>query len=194
MAVFIVSFSLTVLSVFAYDLMVVKSDGAWANRYGEDMLDRPIAPGVVITIEKSYSICGHQVEENLERPEDWTGRPFRELLQRYPEGDGWRWELRPGQIRLHRNDHSLCPEDAAKRHLGVVGGVVAVIVGPPGVFGGIDRLTDLPADRFPAPLFRLAEQGWLDMMTLEELSLLLDGMDESNGHKEKDSTEGRRKP
>ncbi|ABZ84384.1 hypothetical protein HM1_1826 [Heliomicrobium modesticaldum Ice1] len=189
-----VTFSLTVITVFAYDFMVVKSDGAWANRYGKDMLHQPIAPGVAITIEKTYRLCGHQEIENLERPEDWTGRPFRELLQRYPESAGWRWELRPGQIRLFRSVDGLCPDDAAKRHLGIVGGVVAVIVGPPGLYGGIDRLTDLPAERLPRPLYELAERGWLGGMTPEELSLLLDGMDESDGHKEKDSTEGRRKP
>ncbi|MBM7868057.1 hypothetical protein GTO89_15375 [Heliobacterium gestii] len=191
---FIVSFSLTVLSVFAYDLMVVKNDGSWASRYGKDMLDRPIAPGVVITIEKNYHICGHKTVENLDRPDDWTGRLFRELLQRYPEGDNWHWELSPGQIRLLRSCEGLCPDDAAKRHLGVVNGVVAVIVGPPGCFGGIDRLTHLPAERLPAPVYQLAQRGWLDGMTLDELSLLMDGVDGSNSHKEKESSEGRRKP
>ncbi|MBC9785671.1 hypothetical protein H1S01_14345 [Heliobacterium chlorum] len=182
-SLYFLTFTLTYMTVFAYDFMVVNGQSSWKERFGKDYLDRPIAPGVAITVETTHQLCGHKTIENLDRPEDWTGRPFRELMQRYPEKEGWQWELRPGNIIFSRSVTGLCADDSAKRHLGVSEGVVAVIVGPPGVYGGIDRLTNIEVSRLPEPLRRMAEAGWLTPELENDISLYLDGMDESNSHK-----------
>lgn len=190
--VFGVSFILTYLGVLTYDMIVVDSKSSSSRRAEMELLGQKIVPGVAISLETTHILCNHAVTETLERPEDWTGRPFRELLQRYPEKEGWQWELKPGQIILRRAVPGFCADDSNKRHLGVAGGVIAIIIGPPGINGGIDRLTQIQAQRLPTALRHLAEAGLLDFSSEEELLQVLDGMDESDGRKEKESPEKRR--
>ncbi|QGG46684.1 hypothetical protein [Heliorestis convoluta] len=186
------AFTLTYLGVIVYDRLSVENTETLTKYTQEELLDRPIAPGVAIYMKTTYAISQETVTEALERPYDWAGRSFRELLQRFPEKEGWQWELRPGQIIFHRTVPTLSPDDASQRHLGIVEGVIAIIIGPPGIYGGVDRLTQIEAQHLPEALRRIAESGWLAWNDEEILYQILDGMDESNRPFEQDSMDARR--
>ncbi|KAB2951249.1 hypothetical protein F9B85_12835 [Heliorestis acidaminivorans] len=190
--IFWITFTLTYLGVLAYDRLGNSSFDDNTKYSTQELLDRPIAPGVAIYMKTTYSLSQETVVEALERPYDWTGRPFRELLQRFPDREGWQYELKPGQIIFQRTLSTLSPQDATKRHLGIVEGVIAIIIGPPGIYGGVDRLTTIEAQYLPEALRRVAESGWLAWSDEEVLYQILDGMDESNRHYEQDSYDARR--
>ncbi|MDD2422050.1 MAG: hypothetical protein PHC60_01740 [Heliobacteriaceae bacterium] len=177
------------LVIFAGNVVATGSQAVSRSAGGEWPEGR-IAPGVAITTETSYTLCRHTAYTTLERPEDWTGRPFRQLRQRFPEREGWQAELRPGQIILRRMVEGLCPVDAARRHLGIVDGVVAVIVGPPGINGGIDRMTRIPAAQLPAVLQELAAVDGVDSDGNGNFWAALARFDDRLGRGEKESPAG----
>ncbi|MCW2278073.1 hypothetical protein [Heliophilum fasciatum] len=163
---FLSSFTLTYLGVIAYDKWVAVKETTSDPR---DIYNERITPGTVIELRTEYRMSQHVQVERLPQPEKWTGYTVRQLLQRFPEQGSWQCTMLPGRLVLVRTVDGLSPQDALRRHAGVANGVVAIIIGPPGINGGIDRLTKIELHQLPPGLRQRVEAGTLEIASEEEL-------------------------
>lgn len=137
-----------------------------------------IAPGTAIQLKIHYKLCNHTETSLMERNEDWVGKQVNELSLRFPKEQGWKMERFNGSIVFSRDEMGLCPEDANKRHMGAAGEYIGIFIGPPGINGGLDKLTRIRVEQLPEHLKVLANSGRLEINREEELAQVLDGYDE----------------
>ncbi len=122
-----------------------------------------------------YTLCGHWEPLNLSSFSKITSE---QLLDRFPEEQGWRIEDTGEKLIITKHIKALCPADEEKRHLGRFGDYVAVIKGPPGIDGGIVEVTDIKLSDLPSDLRKSAEQGTLNFPNAQSILEALDSMDE----------------
>lgn len=122
-----------------------------------------------------YTLCGHWEPLNLGSFSKITSE---QLLDRFPEEQGWHIEDTGEKLIITKHIKALCPADEEKRHLGRFGDYVAVIKGPPGIDGGIVEVTDIKLSDLPSDLRKSAEQGTLNFPNAQSILEALDSMDE----------------
>ena len=132
-----------------------------------------------IVREYRYTKCGH-VEVGIPVVDPGLqGMSMDQLKQRYKGEEGWEViEAESNRIILRLSLDGFCPQDAVKRHLGVVDGKVAIFYGPAGYPGGLEKLTNLPVSALPEKWQQQIVLGWLEFADVESLVQALDNLDE----------------
>ena len=144
-----------------------------------DRMGRKITQATEIIREYRYVRCGHVTVGIPVCEPGLQGLTLVELKQRYREEEGWEvFAVGANRIVLRLNLEGFCPEDAAKRHLGVVDGRIAIFYGPAGFAGGLERLTDLSVSVLPAEWQQQIILGGLEFSDVESLVQALDNLDE----------------
>ncbi|MDH7478596.1 MAG: hypothetical protein QHH02_01140, partial [Syntrophomonadaceae bacterium] len=102
-----------------------------------------------------------------------------QLKRLYPASEGWQVDFsQPNRVVMRLNLEQLCPVDAAKRHLGVVDGRVAIFIGPAGFNGALEKLTSISLAGLPPEWQEQLHQGTLEFGDAETLAQTLDSLDD----------------
>ncbi|MHB1126439.1 MAG: hypothetical protein ACYC2T_05700 [Bacillota bacterium] len=141
--------------------------------------DQIVAPGTKVFIQNRYRLCNHQLPVDVPSDLSLVGIAWEDLDKTFAQKQGWTIE-KPvrGTILLTRQVEGLCPEDAVKRHLGAVGDYVAVFIGPVGINGGLEKVTQIRVGTLPEKWQELVRKGALDFHNEQELLQALDSFDE----------------
>ncbi|MHB1419064.1 MAG: hypothetical protein ACYCX4_05660 [Bacillota bacterium] len=141
--------------------------------------DQAVAPGTKVFVQNRYTLCNHLLPVELPSDLNLAGMSWEDLKQPFPQNQGWTIEKPArGTLFLTRQVEGLCPQDNAKRHLGAVGEYVAEIIGPVGINGGIEKVTQIKVNTLPAQWKELVKKGTLDFHNEQELLQALDSFDE----------------
>lgn len=131
------------------------SSGLWetASSAGKSLLEATgerVTADTEIIREYRYTGCQHVTSLPPKKEPLLAGLTRRQLLCLFPPGEGWEVIfVSPQRVIVRLNLEGLCPTDMHKRHLGVVGGRVAIFVGPVGYQAEMEELTSLEITDLP---------------------------------------------
>lgn len=138
-----------------------------------------ITPAMELVREYHYCWCGHTETGKPSRDMLLVGLTAEQLKRLYPASEGWQVDFsQPNRMVMRLNLEQLCPVDAAKRHLGVVDGRVAVFIGPAGFNGALEKLTSMSLAELPPEWQEQLRQGTLEFSDAETLAQTLDSLDD----------------
>jgi len=130
-----------------------------------------------VKVQTIYTLCGHLIQEDT--PDDLALMDGEQLDRLYPAAQGWDISRTPeGILLITRQKQDFCPEDAGRRHLGVLNGYVAVYRGPVGSNGPLERVTSIRMRDLPPDWQRMILRGELSFENEGELLEALDSLDE----------------
>lgn len=131
----------------------------------------------VVQVIQHFQTCNHTVVLE-EYKMAFTDANLAELQAKYPASDGWKTKSSNGLLIFQMDLEGMCPEDAAKRHLGVAGEYLAIFKGPVGLNGGLEKVTNIKVNSLPDEWREKVHRGLLDFASEAELLEALDSLDE----------------
>lgn len=129
-----------------------------------------------VEILRHYLLCNHITQEEFSL--DFSQSNLIQLQKVYPSQEGWTYEQDSNKIRFSQEIEELCPQDAQKRHVAVVGDFLAVFQGPVGAKGKLERITDIKIKNLPLEWQEKVYKGHLSFADEVELLEALDSLDE----------------
>lgn len=122
----------------------------WGGVMHTPDIPSPIVEETTVFRHETVYACGHRDVEQGQAPPELQGLTISEILDLYPDSDGWSVFLNlPEEMVVSQKTSRLCAEHASYRHLGVYDGCVAVFEGPLGGGGRLLQVKDIPVDRLP---------------------------------------------
>lgn len=174
LAVFLLSFALAYYYGFHFAQRDFKGKPSVAGTVVSG--DTPVIPlgARKLTLQKQFTLCHHL----LLKKEDVTYVNDADLMEKYPSSEGWSMESFQHKVILTQEVAGFCPQDEAKRHLGVLGKYVAVYVGPSGCGGDLIRVTPIEVKRLSKEWQEKLFKGDLEFTNEAKLFEALDNFDE----------------